>query len=75
MSKRDAPIDIISMAQQASPNVIGQIELLRIQFTAKSSVVRRRPPALRSRSSLPSAWRAQSAGDNAWMLSPPPWCC
>src|SRR5580658_6990657 len=26
ISKRDAPIDIISIAQQARPNVIGQIE-------------------------------------------------
>src|SRR2546427_6282270 len=36
-------IDIISMAQQASPKVIGQIELLRIQLTAESSVVRTTP--------------------------------
>src|ERR1700739_3397412 len=40
ISNRAAPIDIISMAQQASPNVIGQIELLRIQLTAESIVVR-----------------------------------
>src|SRR5580692_5066996 len=38
ISKRAAPIDIISIAQQARPNVIGQMELLRIQFTAESSV-------------------------------------
>src|SRR6202795_2522090 len=38
-SKRDAPIDIISIAQQAKPNVMGQMEPLRIQFTAESSVV------------------------------------
>src|SRR6202167_6800227 len=43
MSKRDAPIDIISMAQQAKPNVMGQIELLRIQLTAESSVVSTTP--------------------------------
>src|SRR5579864_9152391 len=43
ISKRAAPIDIISMAQQASPNVIGQIELLRIQLTAESSVVSTTP--------------------------------
>ena len=42
-SKRDAPIDIISMAQQARPKVIGQTELLRIQFTAKSNDVRMMP--------------------------------
>jgi hypothetical protein len=57
MSKRDAPIDIISMAQQARPNVIGQIELLRIQFTAESSVVRTTPsgvgfPKVRSRTTF-----------------------
>ncbi len=38
MSKRAAPIDIISMAQHASPNVIGQMDPLRIQFTAESIV-------------------------------------
>src|SRR5579863_9345547 len=45
MSKRDALIDIISMAQQAKPNVIGQIEDLRAQFTAMSSVVKSTPSA------------------------------
>ena len=40
MSNREALIDIISIAQQASPNVIGQIEFLRAQFTALSSVVK-----------------------------------
>jgi hypothetical protein len=43
MSKREAPIDIISMAQQAKPNVMGQMELLRIQLTAESSVVSTTP--------------------------------
>src|SRR5438270_6576293 len=43
MSKREAPIDIISIAQQAKPNVIGQMEFLRIQFTAESRVVSTRP--------------------------------
>src|SRR5712692_3851866 len=43
MSKRDAPMDIISMAQQASPNVMGQIEFLRIQLTALSIVVSTTP--------------------------------
>src|SRR5947209_16527368 len=43
MSKRDAPIDIISIAQQARPNVIGQMEFLRIQLTALSTVVRTTP--------------------------------
>src|SRR5579863_495632 len=43
MSKRDAPMDIISMAQQARPNVMGQMEFLRIQLTALSRVVSTRP--------------------------------
>src|ERR1700704_4709046 len=43
ISKRDAPIDIISMAQQAKPKVSGQMEFLRIQLTAESSVVRTTP--------------------------------
>src|SRR6185312_15290044 len=43
MSKRDAPMDIISIAQQAKPNVMGQIEFLRIQLTALSSVVKTTP--------------------------------
>src|ERR1043166_8510443 len=43
ISNREAPIDIISMAQQAKPKVMGQIELLRIQLTAESSVVRTTP--------------------------------
>jgi len=34
-----SPIDIISIAQQARPKVIGQMEPFRIQFTAESSVV------------------------------------
>ena len=43
ISKREALIDIISMAQQASPNVIGQMEFLRAQLTALSSVVSTMP--------------------------------
>src|SRR5512143_187901 len=43
ISKRDAPIDIISIAQQARPNVMGQMEFLRIQLTAESSVVSTTP--------------------------------
>src|SRR5579864_238242 len=34
MSKREADIDIISMAQQASPNDIGQMEFFRAQLIA-----------------------------------------
>src|SRR5215471_20008110 len=43
MSKREAPIDIISIAQQANPKVIGQIEFLRIQLTTLSTVVSTTP--------------------------------
>src|SRR5271165_1723119 len=43
MSKREAPIDIISIAQHANPKVIGQIEFLRIQFTVLSRVVSTTP--------------------------------
>src|SRR5580698_8382814 len=43
ISNRDALIDIISMAQQANPNDIGQIEFLRAQLTALSSVLKRIP--------------------------------
>src|ERR1019366_8210150 len=39
ISKREALIDIISMAQQARPNAIGQIEFLRPQLITLSSVV------------------------------------
>src|ERR1700688_1978697 len=39
ISKRDALIDIISIAQQASPNDSGQIEFLRPQLMTLSSVV------------------------------------
>src|SRR2546423_12965312 len=43
ISKREAPMAIISMAQQARPKVMGQMELLRTQFTALSSVVSKMP--------------------------------
>src|SRR6202790_614782 len=43
ISKRDAPMDIISIAQHAKPNVMGQMEFLRIQLTALSIVVSTTP--------------------------------
>src|SRR5438445_9650394 len=46
-SKRAAAMDIISMAQQASPKPSGQMELLRAQFTALSSVVKMMPSSSR----------------------------
>src|ERR1700689_4359843 len=39
ISNREALIDIISIAQQASPKAIGQIEFLRPQLITLSSVV------------------------------------
>src|SRR5438876_12224756 len=39
ISKREADIDIISIAQQARPNDIGQIEFLRAQLIAAPSLV------------------------------------
>src|SRR5215210_8346429 len=39
ISKRDAPVAIISIAQQASPNVIGHSADLRAQLNTKSTVV------------------------------------
>src|ERR1700733_6461003 len=39
ISNRDALIDIISIAQHARPNAIGQIEFLRPQLITLSSVV------------------------------------
>jgi hypothetical protein len=39
MSKREALIDIISMAQHARPKAMGQIEFLRPQLITLSSVV------------------------------------
>src|SRR5438128_5308046 len=43
MSKRDADMDIISMAQQARPKLMGHSDDLRAQFTAWSSLVKIRP--------------------------------
>src|SRR5690606_40894161 len=42
-SKRGPPAAIISIAQQASPNVAGQTLVLRDQFTSFSTVVSRTP--------------------------------
>src|ERR1044072_6917178 len=39
MSKRDAPVAIISIAQQARPNVIGHKADLRAQLMSESTVV------------------------------------
>src|SRR3954469_761550 len=46
-SKRDAPTAIISIAQHASPNVIGHSEFFRAQLIAKSRLVTIRPSSKR----------------------------
>src|SRR6478736_359497 len=46
-SKRDAPTAIISIAQHARPNVMGQIEFFRAQLMAKSRLVTMRPSSNR----------------------------
>src|SRR5215469_11179844 len=55
MSYREAAMDIISIAQQVSPNDIGQIELRRAQFTTLSSEAKRMPSSLRKFSFSPGS--------------------
>ena len=43
MSKREAAVDIISIAQQAKPKLMGQIDDFRAQFTAWSSLAKIKP--------------------------------
>src|SRR5215831_19487742 len=63
ISNREALIDIISMAQQASPKVIGQMEFLRAQFRAASSLVNRIPSeaAAAALATAASSMRANSS--------------
>src|SRR5580704_4855349 len=53
MSYREEAIDIISIAQHARPNDIGQIELRRAQFTTLSSDANRIPSSFRKFASCP----------------------
>src|SRR5260370_26403905 len=63
ISKREADIDIISIAQQARPNDIGQMEFLRAQLMALPSVVVNMSPDTRLSSKPASSMRAnRSAG-------------
>src|SRR5712671_5740913 len=63
ISKREADIDIISMAQQAKPNDMGQMEFLRAQLMALPSVVVTIPSESRLSSKPASSMRAnRSAG-------------
>src|SRR6266849_5225492 len=61
ISNRDALIDIISMAQQAKPNDIGQMEFLRAQLMALSRVVRITPSEAADRSCASLSMRANNS--------------
>src|SRR5713226_1455877 len=62
ISNRDALMDIISMAQQARPNDMGQIEFFRAQLMALSSVVMIKPSEAAERSKYSLSMRAKSSG-------------
>src|SRR5580765_1197656 len=62
ISKREALIDIISMAQHASPKDMGQMEFFRAQLMALSSVVRITPSEAAERSCASLSMRANSSG-------------
>src|ERR1700682_24505 len=62
ISNRDALIDIISIAQHANPNDIGQMEFLRAQLMALSSVVMSRPSEEAERSRYSLSILAKSSG-------------
>src|SRR5579863_2023263 len=64
MSKREAIIDIISMAQHARPKLIGQIEFLRPQLMALSSVVVNR---LWSSGMDSSSWSTRANSSGGWL--------
>src|SRR6516164_452981 len=61
MSKREADIDIISMAQQASPKDIGQMEFLRPQLMTQSTEVIMIPSRWASRTIVSLSSRAKSS--------------
>src|SRR5882672_937224 len=62
ISKREADMDIISMAQQASPNDMGQMEFLRAQLIALPSDVVTMPSESKPSSKPASSIRANSSG-------------
>src|SRR5882762_10379095 len=62
ISKREADIDIISMAQQARPNDMGQMEFLRAQLIALPSEVVTMPSESRPSSKPASSMRANRSG-------------
>src|SRR5690606_2302330 len=61
MSKRGAPVAIISIAQQASPNVAGHTLVLRDQLTIFSTVVSSRPPGIFSSRPMSAPLQAAAA--------------
>src|ERR1700683_4959586 len=75
ISKRDALIDIISIAQQARPNAIGQMEFLRPQLITLSSVVVITPARNAACSTVSLSTREKSStGPLAIGASMPPLC-
>jgi hypothetical protein len=75
MSNREELIDIISMAQQANPNDIGQIEFLRAQLIAWSRLVVMMPSWAAACSTLALSNRENSsAGPLAIGASIPLFC-
>jgi hypothetical protein len=62
MSKREALIDIISIAQQASPKDIGQMEFFRAQLMALLTLVVTIPSAAAERSKYSLSRRANNSG-------------
>src|ERR1035441_3954380 len=65
ISKRDADIDIISMAQQARPKDMGQMEFLRPQLITQSTEVRKIPSRAASRSIVSLSRRSNSSAGPA----------
>src|ERR1700724_3502136 len=59
ISNREGDIDIISMAQQATPNDIGQMEFFRAQLMALPSEVVRMPSESRPSSKPALSMRAK----------------
>jgi hypothetical protein len=55
-------MDIISMAQQASPKDMGQMEFFRAQLIAMSSVVRMTPSDAAERAKCSLSMRSNSSG-------------
>src|ERR1035441_124439 len=68
ISKREAVIDIISMAQQARPNVMGQMEFLRAQLRAQSRLVSTMPSEAAA-AALLTAWLSMRANNSAGPLA------